>query len=201
MTRDEAVNRLSEIKGIELSELANSYGITIYKNGKLNKGWGGMVAERVLGLKTNSAQSADFGDWELKTFPVHYLKNGNLSPKETMAITMINPDDVLKAEFEESHLYEKLRKLVVAVIVYDKYNVESSWIYKVAKFDIENPEIFNQIKDDYNEVRSAIRNCGFQSLTGKMGVYCQPRTKGPGHGSTSRAFYLRIPFLKKHFIE
>jgi hypothetical protein len=38
---------------------------------------------------------------------------------------------------------------------------------------------------------------GFELLTGKMGKYIQPRTKGSGHGSTSRAFYARTSFLKK----
>jgi hypothetical protein len=31
----------------------------------------------------------------------------------------------------------------------------------------------------------------------KMGQYVQPRTKGAGHGSISRAFYARPLFLSK----
>ena len=38
---------------------------------------------------------------------------------------------------------------------------------------------------------------GFEKLTGKMGKFIQPRTKGPGHGSISRAFYARTLFLSK----
>lgn len=38
------------------------------------------------------------------------------------------------------------------------------------------------------------------ALTGKMGVLVQPRTKGKGHGSTSRAFYARTGFVT-HIIE
>lgn len=60
-----------------------------------------------------------------------------------------------------------------------------------------NVELKRQVEDDYNLVREAIINQGFGSLTGKMGVFIQPRTKGPGHGSTSRAFYARTGFLKK----
>ena len=30
-----------------------------------------------------------------------------------------------------------------------------------------------------------------------MGVYIQPRTKGAGHGSTSRAFYMRTGLIKE----
>jgi site-specific DNA-methyltransferase (adenine-specific) len=41
---------------------------------------------------------------------------------------------------------------------------------------------------------------GFSALTGKMGKYVQPRTKGAGHGSISRAFYARPDFLKQFVI-
>jgi hypothetical protein len=46
-------------------------------------------------------------------------------------------------------------------------------------------------------VRKTIIDKGFDALSGKMGKFVQPRTKGAGHGSTSRAFYARVPFLKK----
>lgn len=67
----------------------------------------------------------------------------------------------------------------------------SSLLVKVATFDLDDPALYAQIKADYDLVRQAIVNRGFDSLTGKMGVLVQPRTKGPGHGSRSRAFYAR----------
>lgn len=48
-------------------------------------------------------------------------------------------------------------------------------------------------------MREAIRTRGFTALTGAMGVLVQPRTKGAGHGSTSRAFYAR-PIFVAHII-
>jgi DNA mismatch repair protein MutH len=36
---------------------------------------------------------------------------------------------------------------------------------------------------------------GFDALTGDTGKYVQARTKGRGHGSTSRAFYARALFV------
>ena len=55
------------------------------------------------------------------------------------------------------------------------------------------------IKNDYNLVRETLLNpkLGFNALTGSMGKYIQPRTKGAGHGSTSRAFYARPLFLQQ----
>ena len=40
---------------------------------------------------------------------------------------------------------------------------------------------------------------GFEALTGKDGEWIQARTKGPGHGSVSRAFYARTSLVKKIF--
>jgi len=93
--------------------LAEKYNVTIYCNGKINKGWAGHVFERYLELPINSAQSPNFGSWELKSIPLKYKKNGELTFKETMAITMINPINVCQKTFEESHLLAKLRKAVV----------------------------------------------------------------------------------------
>ncbi len=39
------------------------------------------------------------------------------------------------------------------------------------------------------------------ALTGKDGKWIQARTKGPGHGSTSRAFYALRGFVFKIFEE
>jgi hypothetical protein len=66
---------------------------------------------------------------------------------------------------------------------------------------LDNPDIYNQVKADYNLIRKTIIEKGFSALHGSMGVYIQPRTKGAGHGSTSRAFYARVRFLKKIFLD
>ena len=38
---------------------------------------------------------------------------------------------------------------------------------------------------------------GFDALTSDLGVLVQTRTKGRGHGSTSRAFYARAAFIAR----
>ena len=89
MERAEAVKKLKKLVGKELHDLAKKYNVTVYKNGKVNKGWAGHVFERYLELPINSAQSPNFGSWELKSIPLKKLKNGNLTIKETMAITSV----------------------------------------------------------------------------------------------------------------
>jgi len=197
MERQEAISKIKEIIGQDLRELANKYGVTVFKEGKKNKGWAGHVIERYLGLPINSAQSPNFGSWELKTISLKYLKNGELTVKETMAITMIDPYNVKRTDFENSHLLAKLKKQVIAARIWLDINEPTSILYAVTSFNLDDSKVYQQVKNDYNLVRNAIIENGFTSLTGRMGVYIQPRTKGAGHGSISRAFYARTSFLKK----
>jgi len=197
MERHRALELLQQLKGKDLRELATEYEVTVFRDGKKNKGWAGHVVERYLGLPINSAQSPNFGSWELKTISLKRLKNGSLTIKETMAITMIDAFNVKNTPFEQSHLFSKIQKILLLSRVWEGVDEPSSIVYGVHTFDIGNEEIYKQIKEDYELIRNTIQEEGFDALSGKMGIYIQPRTKGTGHGSTSRAFYARVPFLKK----
>jgi DNA mismatch repair protein MutH len=197
MERVEAQKRLSQIVGNDLRVLAEKYHVTVFRDEKKNKGWAGHVIERHLGLPLNSSQSPNFGSWELKVISLKRLKSGILTIKETMAITMIDQFNVVQTEFENSHLRLKMEKILIAARIWEDKNESSSVLQGIYQFDLSNVEIYNQIKEDYNLVQETIKRNGFKFLTGKMGVYIQPRTKGPGHGSVSRAFYARTSFLKK----
>jgi len=201
MERQEAIEKINSILGVDLRKLAEKYEVTVFKDGKKNKGWAGHVIERHLGLHLNSAPTPNFGSWELKTISLKRLRNGELAIKETMAITMIDAYDVERKSFEESHLMSKLKKIVMVARIWENQQETSSLCHAVKTFDLDNPAIYQQVKEDYDLVRRTIIERGFSSLTGKMGTYIQPRTKGPGHGSTSRAFYARAPFLKTIFLE
>jgi hypothetical protein len=60
-------------------------------------------------------------------------------------------------------------------------------------------DVYNIVKNDYEIVQQCIADLdrGFSKLTGKMRCYIQPRTKGRGYGSISRAFYARTKFLSE----
>ena len=115
--------------------------------------------------------------------------------QRNLAITMLDSVEVLAKEFEESHLFSKLCKQVVVSRIFEDVHETSAILHAAAEFDLDNPHILAQVKADYETVRAALRTNGFSSLTGRMGVLVQPRTKGAGHGSTSRAFYARTTFV------
>ena len=198
MERKEAIPKLQMLEGTDLHEMAKKYEVRLRTpEGKVNKGWAGHVCERHLGLPLNSSQSPNFGSWELKVVPIKQLQNGSWTYKETMAITMIDPKHVIDNEFETSHLLTKLKKFVLVVRKVGASVDEPSYVYKVSPVDLEG-ELLEQVKKDYDTVRECLLDPtrGFSELTGSMGVYVQPRTKGAGHGSTSRAFYARPKFLE-----
>jgi DNA mismatch repair protein MutH len=195
--RQDAIRKLKKLEGKDLVPLASQYGVTIWKDGRKNKGWAGHVLERYLGLPINSAQSPNFGSWELKIVPLKRLSNGNIVVKETMAITMIDPYNVANTPFEQSHLLAKLKKAVVCARLFESQSEDRSLLVRVAAFDLNDCSIYEQVKRDYEETRSCILSHGFEHLTGAMGVLVQPRTKGAGHGSISRAFYARTKFVAR----
>lgn len=187
---------LQTIVGEDLRLLADKHLVTVFKGGKLNKGWAGHVLECYLGLGLNSCQAPNGESWELKLVPLK-LSGTMYVPKETMAITMINAEEVARTPFEESHLLRKLRSLIICGRVFETKEEKRSLLLSVGIFDLIDKEIWQRVKSDYELVQKTINSLGFDALTGKMGTLIQPRTKGPGHGSRSRAFYARTGFVSK----
>lgn len=197
MEREDAISRLRLLVGEDLRPLADRYEVTVWNEfGRKNKGWAGHVLERYLNIPINSAQSPNFGSWELKLVSLDYNRNNSLKVKETMAITMIDGYNVRNTPFIESHLYAKLRKAVICARVFETTQDTRSLLDRVTPFDLENNETLRQIENDYNLIREAIRNGGMNALSSSMGTYIQARTKG-SRNSTTRAFYARKILVAK----
>lgn len=199
ITRAIAIKNLKKAIGKNLRELAKRYGVTTYETGKQNKGWKGLVLERVAGLMPNISKAPNGLSWELKSVSFHHVKD-KLVPKETMAITMINPEELKKHPFFESHCWAKLKAIIFCAVTWHGKNANEAELIKVTSLDFsETDELIQEIKDDYDSIRDKLIKRGFKSLTGSDGKWIQARTKGAGHGSTSRAFYARTKLVKKIF--
>lgn len=202
MEREDALIKLRQLIGQDLHSLAETYEVTVRTpTGSVNKGWAGHVCERYLGIPINSSQSPNFGSWELKSIPLKIARSGELKFKETMAITMIDAYQVARTPFEDSHLLSKLKKAVCVARIVGSSVDEPTYIHSVNIIDLHG-ELYEAVKRDYELVQDCLKDPkrGFDYLTGTMGIYIQPRTKGAGHGSKSRAFYAR-PFFLEQFIK
>jgi len=207
VTRTTAINNLKKYIGQDLRKLALKYKITTYETGKQNKGWKGLVLERLAGLENNISKAPNGLSYELKSVSFHYVSD-ELKPKETMAITMINPTELKETEFFDSHCWAKLKSIVFCAVMWHGQNSETAELLKVANLDFaEDDELIKEIKADYDFIRAKLIKSGFKSLTGKDGKWIQARTKGTGginpktgkRRPITRAFYARTGLVKKIF--
>jgi DNA mismatch repair protein MutH len=158
-----------------------------------NKGATGLLLETITGIP-HTPNCLDCVDGELKTFPVKPLKNGTLVPKETLAVTMLSPDDLKTCSFQDSRCLKKMTRMLVV-----PYSREGDSIRYLKPTLLEKdtlPDLYKTFEEDYQTIQSVYTTSGV--LKSELGTYLQTRTKGAGHGSTSRAFYLRTAFLKEH---
>jgi DNA mismatch repair protein MutH len=186
---------LAALEGADLRGLAEGYGITVWREGRRNKGWAGQTVERFLGQRPNARQGADFGDWELKVVPMVSVEGG-WRLKETMAITMLSAGDLETQDFAESHLLEKLERIIVVARSFEAPDDAQSTVLRSAAFDLEDGQVYAQVAEDYEEIRWVVREQGVYALTGHLGQLVQPRPKG-GKGSDRMGFYARKRFVAR----
>ncbi|MBM2824937.1 MAG: hypothetical protein HW402_601, partial [Dehalococcoidales bacterium] len=117
IARKQAIENLKSYIGQDLAELTKLHGITTFETGRQNKGWKGLVLERLAGLQTNISKEPNGISYEIKSVSFYYVK-GKLTPKETMAITMINPEELKSQTFFESHCWDKLKSVIFCAVMW-----------------------------------------------------------------------------------
>ena len=155
-----------------------------------NKGKPGLLLETLTGIP-NTSNCLDCADGEIKSFPLVRNKAGALVPKETVAVTMLDRTQLSTHAFQDSKCYKKLRRTLYVPYFRDGDRV--TFLEPRLILLDDRPDILAKLQADYDAIRSQYHTAG--TLASGNGVYLQNRTKGAGHGSTSRAFYLRKSFL------
>ena len=160
-----------------------------------NKGKPGNYLEELTGIP-QSSECLDCIDGEVKVFPLKKLRTGIIAPKETIAVCMINKDDLVGNDFYESRCYKKLSN----VLFVGYYREDDKITYMqptLFNLDAHN-EIKEQLKNDYDTIREYFIKNNTLEGTSKLGVYLQNRTKGQGgNAPKTRAFYLRTAFIRR----
>ena len=157
----------------------------------LNKGRVGLYLESQLGIPTSSA-CLDCSDGEVKAVPLKRLRNGTLVPKETMAVTMMRPEDLLTEAFADTRLAKKTAAMVILPYLREGDDVT---FYGPVTFGATHPA-YSYLEADYEVVKAYYATKG--EVTGSVGSWIQSRTKGAGRGAPkTRAWYFRASFLKE----
>ena len=110
-----------DIVHASLAREAKNYNVS-HENKRRKGGLGEIIEERFFHYQCNNDSRPDFPDAgvELKVTPYKENRNGSLSAKERLIITMIDYFQVVSEEFEESHLWNKSQLILLVYYLYKK---------------------------------------------------------------------------------
>ena len=154
--------------------------IKVIQSPKQRRGsWGNAVEEYYFNYDLNSDSNPDFAQvgMELKTTPLKESSRGKFAAKERLVLTMINYMDVVREDFEHSHLLRKASD--VLLISYLWRSDEDPLDYKVLVADrwhIPSEDI-PQIKKDWETVVQKVREGRAHEISGSDTMYLEACTK------------------------
>lgn len=137
------------------------YGVSAIIETKRNKGnLGQIIEERFFHYTCNNDARPDFpkAGVELKVTPYRINKNGTLSAKERLILTMIDYFKIVEEPFENSHFWGKSRLLLLVFYLYRKdvqYNLDYRIKYSKLFTPPEQDVII--IRHDYEIIVSKVK--------------------------------------------
>lgn len=152
--------------------------------------YGNYIEKYFYGYQPNSDSSADFDKIgvELKVTPFKVNKNGSISAKERLVLTILNYMEENLDDFYQTHLWEKCFKILL--LFYNglipnqtlaDYIIEKVFLYEWFEEDME------VILEDYKRITDKIKQGRAHELSESDGNYLSTCTKGAGKGKDFRS--------------
>ncbi|MBD5462593.1 MAG: restriction endonuclease [Lachnospiraceae bacterium] len=134
--------------------------IVCHENKKRKGGLGELIEERFFHYKCNNDSRPDFPEAgvELKVSPYKINKKGSVVAKERLIITMIDYFAVIDEKFEDSHLWQKARLILLIYYLYMQ-EINSRLDYRIDYVKLFSPpeQDIKIIKHDYEVIVDKIR--------------------------------------------
>lgn len=151
--------------------------------------YGNYIEKYFYGYQPNSDSGADFEKIgvELKVTPFKVNKNGSISAKERLVLTILNYMEENLEDFYSTHLWEKCSKILL--LFYNglipnqtlaDYIIEKVFLYEWFEEDME------VILEDYRRITQKIKDGRAHELSESDGNYLSTCTKGAGGGKDFR---------------
>ena len=204
-TLEEARALLKSLLGQDLRPYGEGFGFFVQDETQApgvlrpkTKGWAGLTVERILGRSADNSQEPDFGDWELKVIPLLLNTAQELVVKSEMAITMLRPAQLTTVAFEESHLWHKLRRLLIVARLYESAHEPRSLVCALAAIDLlrDEPSLVPALQADYESLCWGYQRGGVAALGEVKGRYLELRPKGTKR-SGGVAFYAKRALVER----
>ncbi|MFH6624218.1 Sau3AI family type II restriction endonuclease [Streptococcus suis] len=152
--------------------------------------YGNYIEKYFYGYQPNSDSAADFDKVgvELKVTPFKVNKNGTISAKERLVLTILNYMEENLDDFYSTHLWQKCSKILLLFYnglipgqTMSDYIIEKVFLYEWFEEDME------VILEDYNRIVEKIKQGKAHELSEADGNYLSTCTKGAGKGKDFRS--------------
>ena len=131
-----------------------------HEDKKRKGGLGELIEERFFHYQSNNDAKPDFAKAgvELKVTPYKINKNGTIAAKERLIITMIDYFAVVEEEFEESHLWQKAKLILLIYYLYQQ-EIENRLDYTIGYVKLFTPseQDIKIIKHDFEVIVRKIK--------------------------------------------
>lgn len=132
-----------------------------HENKNRKGGLGEIIEERFFHYQCNNDSRPDFdkAGVELKVTPYKINKNGSIAAKERLIITMIDYFSVVEEKFEDSHMWNKARLILLIYYLYQQ-DIRSRLDYKIGYAKLFSPPEtdIKIIKNDFEIIVEKIKS-------------------------------------------
>lgn len=208
----ELLNRVHNLAGLTLAEVAQDVNIEIPTDLKRNKGWIGLLLEHVLGATASSRPEPDFPTLgiELKTLPI----TSQGKPLETTFVCVAPLTGLVGVNWKNCWLKQKLTRVLWVPIICDTPSEKSISLAqrRIGSAFLWSPSAEEEqlLAMDWQELTDMIVLGEVEKIHGKHGQVLQLRPKaanakaktqafdknGKPFMTLPRGFYLKIPFTQ-----
>lgn len=178
--------------GTNLSDIDQYSGSMIVKEGfseyitdstfnKRAKGQlGSFIEKYFFGYDPNSNQEADFNKigLELKQTPIDITKKGEYKAGERLSITNISYNEPVEEDFYKSHVWKKIRCILLIHYLRDKSVERLDYVIKFVNLFSPPKEDLKIIIDDYRQINDKIKQGKAHELSEGDTMYLGACTKG-----------------------
>lgn len=174
------------------------------KNNTNSKGQlGNFIEKYYFGYNPNSYQGADLKKIgvEIKQTPIEINKKGTYSAGERLSITNISYKEPVEDDFYKSHVWEKIKCILLIQYLRDKSLERLDYVIKFVNLFSPPKEDLQIIIEDYKKINEKIKQGKAHELSESDTLYLGASTKGATAQKSTRPQYYgnHIPARKRNY--
>lgn len=171
----------------------------IFNNTNAKGQLGNFLEKFYFGYEPNSNQEADLSKVgiEIKQTPIDLTKKGEMRAGERLSITMISYSEPVEENFYKSHVWNKIKKILLVHYLRDKSKERLDYPIQYVSLFTPPQEDLEIIIEDYKKIIQKIKEGKAHELSESDTLYLGACTKGSTAESSFRPQYYNRDVLAK----